>query len=253
MPSARQNIGKRPGARGKRPERNPRVPVSQNFQHFGCHVAASRYPSRMKTPTKRYPVELLEPADVAKILRACSRGYTGTRNRALIMVLWRCGLRISEALALRPQDIDMVRGTVTVLHGKGNKTRFTPIDADARAEVARWLERRKDLLKLKPGSPLFCTMAAEPVQTRYIRQLMPRLARIGGVEKRVHAHAFRHTNACELMREGAPMNLIQKQLGHANPSVTARYLNNVAPPELMELIQRRVLPPEVAAVLSARW
>jgi len=67
------------------------------------------------------------------------------RNRALIAVLWRCGLRISEALALELRDVDLDAGTVRVRHGKGDKSRTVGIDEQTAALLARWLDRRKKL------------------------------------------------------------------------------------------------------------
>ena len=68
---------------------------------------------------------------------------------------------------------------------------------------------------------------------------MPRLARRAGIEKRVHAHGLRHTHAAELAYEGAPMNLIQAQLGHSSLATTSRYLAHIAPAQLVEVMRAR--------------
>ena len=73
---------------------------------------------------RRFPAELLRSEEIRALIRACSsRAPTGVRNRALIAVLYRGGLRISEALALLPKDVDSAQGTLTVLHGKGDGRR----------------------------------------------------------------------------------------------------------------------------------
>lgn len=64
---------------------------------------------------------------------------------------------------------------------------------------------------------------------------MKRLARKGGVDKRVHAHGLRHTHAFELSYEGKPINVISKQLGHSSSAVTARYIDHVAPADVLAM------------------
>ena len=102
-------------------------------------------------------------------LRAsCSRrAPTGIRNRALLAVLFRSGLRISEALALYPKDLDPVGGSLRVLHGKGDKARTAPLPTDAADAVDRWLECRKRL-RLTGRHPLFCTLKGEALWDSYV-------------------------------------------------------------------------------------
>lgn len=198
-----------------------------------------------------FPTEVLTPAEISRLIEACSRqAPTGLRNRALIVVLWRAGLRVSEALALMPKDVDRAVSTLHVLRGKGGKQRMVALDALSFSVVDRWLEARS-ALKRSSSAPVFCTLQGAPLQTAYVRALLPRLAREVGIEKRVHAHALRHTFACELMQEKIPLNLIQKQLGHANIAVTSRYLQHVPPPELAEAMQRRAWPSEAAQALKS--
>lgn len=193
----------------------------------------------MPNPSSKRPVEPLTPAELEQLLNACSkRAPTGIRNRALIVLLWRAGLRISEALALYPKDIDDRHGTVRVLHGKGDKARTVGLDARAFAVLALWQEiRRKRGLTAR--QPVFCTLQGQPLQARYVRELLPRLALKAGIDKRVHAHGLRHTHAAELAAEGVPVNLIQKQLGHSSLATTSRYLDHIAPQTLIETIKRR--------------
>ena len=100
-----------------------------------------------------------------------------------------------------------------VLHGKGDQARTVALDPGALALVERWLtERRK--LGITSRRRLFCPLAGAPLDSSYVRQLLPRLAAKAGSEKRVHAHGFRHTHAAELAREGQPINRIRDQLGH---------------------------------------
>ncbi len=188
---------------------------------------------------RQYPAEVLTPDEVRALLRACShRAPTGVRNRALLMTLYRGGLRVSEALQLAPKDIDRAAGTVTVLRGKGSKRRTVGLDPGAFAILERWLDRRAKL-GINGRSPIFCTLRGTALNTAYVRALMPRLARRAGIEKRVHAHGLRHTHAAELAHEGTPVNLIQAQLGHASLAVTSTYLAHIAPMQLIEAMRSR--------------
>ena len=188
---------------------------------------------------QRYPAEILTPDEVRALIAACSkRAPTGVRNRALLVLLYRAGLRISEALALRPKDVDAAGGTITVLHGKGDRRRTVGLDDGAFDVLARWLERRK-ALGLTGRQPLFCTLDGKPLQSSYVRTLLPRLARKAGVEKRVHPHGLRHTHAAELAREGTPANEIQAQLGHASLATTDRYLRHIQPQQLIDRMRAR--------------
>jgi integrase/recombinase XerD len=188
---------------------------------------------------RRYPAELLTATEVRALLRACSsRAPTGIRNRALIAALYRGGLRLSEALALQPKDLDQPAGTITILHGKGDRRRVVGLDPAGFALLERWLDKRS-ALAIGARRPLFCTLTGEPLDASYVRRLLPRLAARAGIEKRVHPHGLRHTHAAELAAEGKPVNLIQAQLGHASLATTDRYLRHIAPQQLVEAIRTR--------------
>jgi site-specific recombinase XerD len=188
---------------------------------------------------KRLPPEPLSADEVKALLRACStRAMTGIRNRALIVVLYRAGLRISEALALMPKDLDARASTIRVLHGKGDKARVVGVDAGAWAIAELWMQRRSTL-KVPRSAPVFCTLSGERIQSAYIRALLPRLARKARIEKRVHAHGLRHTHAFELANEGVPLHVIQRQLGHSSLATTDRYVRHLNPAAVVAAMQSR--------------
>lgn len=185
------------------------------------------------------PPEPLTHSEVLDLLRACSsKAPTGQRNAALVVLLWRAGLRCSEALDLHPKDIDAQAHTVRILHGKGNRSRTVGLDATAFAVIARWMDSRK-MLGINGRAPLLCTLKAGKLNSSYVRALLPRLARKAGIEKRVHAHGLRHSHAADLVREGVPVNLIQRQLGHASLAVTSAYLDHIAPEHVVAVIRDR--------------
>lgn len=191
----------------------------------------------MSNAGKKFPPEVLSEAEVRALMAGCGkRPPTGVRNRALIALLWRSGLRISEALALKPSDVEGT--TVRVANGKGGKFRIVGINEEASALVGRWMEVRA-ARGFTGRQTLFCTLSGGPVAPRYVRNLLRRLARKAGIERRVHPHAFRHTLASELVAEGVPVWSIQQALGHSSLDGTAHYLQRIAPHELVDLMAGR--------------
>ena len=172
---------------------------------------------------RKYPAEVLTADEVTAVIRLCSsKAPTGIRNRALLTLLYRSGLRVSEVLALRPADINLTAHTARVLHGKGNKATTRGFHPTATDALARWTDTRRQLGTGR--GPLFCTLAGGPVHPQYVRNLLHRLGAKAGIDKRVHPHGLRHTFAWELERAGTPVTTISALLGHSGTAVTARYL-----------------------------
>ena len=185
------------------------------------------------------PAEPLDQSEIEALLKACSnRAPSGIRNRALIVLLWRGGLRISEALGLFPKDLSPDKGTIRVLRGKGGKSRIIGLDAGAWSIIQRWIDRRADL-KINGRRRLFCTLDGSPLQAAHFRNTLKRLASKAGIEKRVHPHGLRHSHACELRQEGIDIGIISRQLGHSSTATTARYLDHVAPQAVIDTMRAR--------------
>ena len=177
---------------------------------------------------KRYPPEPLTPAEVDAIIGRCSRrAPSGIRNRAMLWLAYRSGLRISELLALRPVDLNLADHSARVLHGKGDKATVRYWHPSADDALLRWLDERKRYGLARNGVRLFCTLDGHPVSDDYVRNLLRRLAGKAGVEKRVHPHGLRHSYAVELRKANVDVAAISKLLGHSSVSVTARYLDHL--------------------------
>lgn len=182
--------------------------------------------------------EVLTRADVRALIKACNADCpTGLRNRALISMAYRAGLRSAELVALTPIDVVLAELEVRVRRGKGNKCRVVPIDVECIALVQRWLLQRAKL-KAKRIDPLFCTLSCTQLGTHYLRELMPRLAARAELGRRVHPHALRHTYAAELAREGVPLVQISRLLGHSRLETTATYLASLVTPEELRDVAR---------------
>jgi site-specific recombinase XerD len=194
--------------------------------------------TRRPNRRNKRPVEPLTADEVRALVAGCSlKAPTGVRNRALIAAMYRGGLRVGEALALRPADVDPGNATLRVLHGKGDQDRVVPVDDGAMAVILRWMDKRRES-GLRNG-PLFCTLKGGPVADVYVRNLLKRLAARAGLEKRVHPHGLRHTHAAELVTEGVPMPVIRDQLGHSSLAVTDRYLRHVMPADVLAMGRAR--------------
>lgn len=231
-------------------------PVVGRNGNARSHVTLPEY-RRGRAPRnkgRRFPVEVLTPEEVLALVDAQVRsGPTAFRNRALIVLLWRSGLRVAEALALMPEDIAVSdHGVViTVLQGKGAKRRVAVMERDAWRYIEAWLEARSKLIGLPPGAPLFCTTrgAAKglPVNDSSVREMLKHAARKAGIAKRVHPHGLRHTHAYELSMEDIPVRLIQMQLGHQDLAMTAHYIDHLNPKHLIERMGARQFPGQPAA------
>ena len=202
----------------------------------------------MPSKPTTYEIDILSPEEVRTLIDLCSRrSPTGIRNRALIAVLYGAGLRISEALALLPKDVDLDALAIRVHRGKGNKARTCGLMPAAAEILQRWLDKRTTL-RVGSRCPIFCTVTSglagetetrpgTPLSPAYVRGWLARLApkaRARGLDKRIHAHGFRHSHAHLLRKKGWDMHQIQKQLGHASLSVTGIYLNHIGAHELAE-------------------
>jgi site-specific recombinase XerD len=203
----------------------------------------------MERPRRpRREIDILTDDDVRALVGACSRrAPTGVRNRALIALLYGSGLRIAEALALRPKDLDLERLAVTVHSGKRGKRRVSAIFPDTAEIVQRWLDWRDDL-GLDGHVPVFCTIKHEragtwvtapghPLSREYVAAFLRRLARKTGLGKRLFPHLFRHSHAALLRERGFDVEEIRKQLGHANLEVTSVYLDHLGAHHLGERVR----------------
>jgi site-specific recombinase XerD len=176
------------------------------------------------------------------LLAGCSKvSSLGKRNRALITVMYRGGLKVGEALALMPADVNASAGVLNV--HRARSARVVAIDPTAMRIVETWLEQRAANGIME--GPLFCaigrTSAGRPINPAYVRTLLPRLAKEAGITKRVHPEAFRNTLAVELLREDVPLGAIQAQLGISGLDAAVRFLAQLDEPSVdpMEIMRSR--------------
>jgi site-specific recombinase XerD len=162
----------------------------------------------------QYPPDPPTVEEIIAVMRAAGDDAHGARLRGLIIVLWRAGLRISEALTLTESDLDAARGAVLIRRGKGGKRREVGMDRWAWEQLAPWLTLRSTL----PVGALFCILRGptrgRPWTPAGVRIQLHDAARRAGVRRRFAPHQLRHAHAVEMSREGVPLLVIQRQLGH---------------------------------------
>jgi site-specific recombinase XerD len=189
-----------------------------------------------------YPADPPTVEEIVAVMRLTGEHRHGWRLRAMIVVLWRAGLRIHEALALAELDLDPRRGSLLVRNGKGGKRREVGMDEWGWEQVRPWLIARAEL----PVGPLFCIIdgptRGRPWASAGVRRELRRLGTRAGVRRRFVPHQLRHAHALELAREGVPLNIIQRQLGHANLGTTSIYLQGIDPEEIIGAVRARRAP-----------
>jgi integrase len=212
---------------------HPRAPVTLPGYHAGR-------PPRNKG--RRYPADPPTVEEIIAVMRAAGPGADGVRLRGLIVVLWRAGLRIGEALALSETDLDARRGAVLVRSGKGGRRRKVGMDGWAWEQLEPWQELRVRF----PVGPLFCVIhgptAGRGWESAAARRQLARTAAAAGVRRRFAPHQLRHLHAIELAHEGVPLLVIQRQLGHSHLGVTSIYLQGIDNAEIIDAVHARRAP-----------
>lgn len=155
----------------------------------------------------------------------------------MIATLWRCGLRLGEALSLSPKDVDLQEFVIRVQRGKSGK-RVVGLDLSTALLIDQWLVSRKKL-SISARRRLYCTLSGNPIDQSYIRHLLPRLARKAEIDRRVHAHGFRHRYAIDLIQEGADLLTVRDLLGHASAATTQTYLSRIGASGAIDFARQR--------------
>jgi integrase len=174
-------------------------------------------PSRNKG--RRYPADPPRTEEIIAVMRCAGDGLHGDQARGLIVVLWRAGLRIQEALDLSELERPAARLGPGALWPQGG------MDDWAFDRLQPSLSARQTM----PVGPLFCVINGRAWSSTAARVTIRRQAAQAGVRRRFVPHQLRHAHAIELACEGVPLNVIQRQLGHRNLGVTSIYLQGIDP------------------------
>ena len=147
----------------------------------------------------------------------------GARNRAIIEVLFSCGLRVSELVNMKLSDL-YLEDRVLLVRGKGKKERLVPVSNKAIADLKRWFFDR-NLMKIKPGEDdyVFLNRRGAHLTRTMILIMVKRQAEEAGIKKTISPHTFRHSFATALLQGGADLRSIQAMLGHEKIDTTLVY------------------------------
>ena len=146
----------------------------------------------------------------------------GHRNRAIIEVLYSCGLRVSELVNMRLTDIHRNEGYISVT-GKGNKQRLVPLGSVALREIDNYLERRVTLPVITDVNILFLNRRGRRLTRVMVFTIIKRAAEAAGIRKNISPHSLRHSFATHLVEGGADLRAVQEMLGHESITTTEIY------------------------------
>ena len=152
-----------------------------------------------------------------------AKDFLAIRNRAILEVMYACGLRVSEVASLKISSINMEDGVIRVL-GKGSKERIVPVGHLALQAIRRYLTKsRPCLLKNPDETTLFLSHRGKVLDRERIWAIIKEAALQAGITKNIHPHTLRHSFASHLLENGADLRVIQEMLGHADIATTQIY------------------------------
>lgn len=176
---------------------------------------------------RRLPV-FLRGAESADLVEAC----TSERDQLMVRLGLLMGLRVSEIVKLRVEQLDLDSGDALIARAKGDKDRYVPIPSKLIPELAHWIgAQRTGWLFPSPKK------AGAHLSTRMVQYLVPKAAEAAGIAKHVTPHKLRHTYATTLLTRGADVREVQELLGHSSLAVTEIYLH-VLPDRLRGAVER---------------
>ena len=182
--------------------------------------------------------DVLSRQDVQRLLEIDEdEAPPALRNAAMVELLYAAGLRVSELIALKLQDLNLEAGFVRVF-GKGSKERVVPIGAHARRRIEAYLaDGRPRMLKAQPSAYLFVARAGRPMTRQGFWKMLRRRAAVAGIGKSISPHSLRHSFASHLLEGGADLRAVQVMLGHVDISTTQIY-THVARERLKRIHQK---------------
>lgn len=196
------------------------------FQYLAQEKIIEKDPMLLiDTPKKKQHLpQVLTKEEVEKLLRSPNTGQVlGLRDRAMLELMYATGLRISEIINLKLEDLHLTMGTLQTL-GKGHKERIVPVGDEAIKWVNRYLEEaRPKLLKQKHSNYLFLNFHGNNLTRQGVWKNLKAEVRKAGIQKNITPHTLRHSFATHILENGADLRIVQELLGHADISTTQIY------------------------------
>ncbi|KQV49578.1 integrase [Pelomonas sp. Root1217] len=231
--------------------RNLRLTAVHSFFRYASYEApthAAQIARVLAIPAKKFDralVGFLTRAEVDALLAAPDQcTWSGRRDHALMLLAVQTGLRLSELIGLRRDDVQLGTGSHVRVIGKGRKERCTPLSKATRAVLGAWLGEPT----LAPSQPVFPNARGGPLSPHGVHYLMAKHVAAAGTHctslarKRVSPHVLRHTTAMDLLHEGVEQSVIALWLGHESIETTQIYLD--ANLEMKEKVLAKTTPPD---------
>lgn len=171
----------------------------------------------------RYLPAVLSEAEIDAIMESVNLSApNGLRDRAILEVLYGCGLRVSELCSLKLSDVFLDEGYVRII-GKGDKQRLVPMGNVAAAYLQLELESRPASALPEYADYAFLNRFGKPLSRVYVFEIVKKQALLAGVRKEISPHTFRHSFATHLIENGADLRVVQEMLGHESILTTEIY------------------------------
>ena len=188
----------------------------------------------IKTPKKEKLLpNLIYKEELSKILEYNPNGKFCYRNKAIILLLFSSGIRVSELCDITLTNIDLENRYIIVT-GKGNKTRIAPFSKNCKNAIEKYISLERDILAKKECNHLLINKYGNKITPRAIENIITNVSLKLFNNKKLHPHIFRHTYATSLLNNGADLRVVQELLGHSNLITTQIYthlandeLNNI--------------------------
>lgn len=168
--------------------------------------------------------ELLSPEEISKLINSIKgKKHFVLRNKAIIEILYGCGMRISELVNIKMQNLNLNKQYI-ICYGKGAKERIIPFGKNVRKAITDWIEKGRILL-LKDNSfeYLFLGQKQMKLTRQHVWLEIKKITRLAGIDKNIYPHIFRHSYATHLLAGGGDLRVVQELLGHADIATTQRY------------------------------
>lgn len=186
-----------------------------------CVGANPARPVRAPKQARKLP-QTLDVDQVTGLLEADADSLLEMRDVAMFELFYSSGLRLSELTALNRSDIDLRDGSLTVVHGKGNKSRVVPVGSKAVAALNAWLAVRAQFGNADPDA-VFIGRNGQRLGQRSVQLRLKQWCVKKGLSEHVHPHMLRHSFASHLLESSQDLRAVQELLGHSNISTTQIY------------------------------
>ena len=171
----------------------------------------------------RYLPDVLSEEEVFRIIDSVDVfTWQGSRDKAILEVLYGCGIRVSEAVGLKVSGLYFKEGFVRVI-GKGNKERLVPLNEMAAESLKSYLDRRPEPADSESDDVVFLNRFGKPLSRQSMFKMIKTQALLADIRKEISPHTFRHSFATHLVEHGADLRVVQEMLGHESVTTTEIY------------------------------